>query len=132
MLLAGEPDDHHSLQLDMLVLAEAKPAIAEALALSPTPMLRLLDSAAVKAQEQLLCKAKDSTRMSVKNLVHVRVRNLPYSLDPFSDLLNPGVGGILCRHLGLLLAFEGTVVRTGAVQMFESQRLFECCKCKHR
>ncbi|CAD7698233.1 unnamed protein product, partial [Ostreobium quekettii] len=130
--LAEATDQHCPLQLDVLCLANENPLVAEALVKSPNTMLQRLDDAAIKAQERILKSHRESEQRQAKDTVHIRVHSLPYALDPSCESLNPGVGHILCHHVGRLLSFTGTVVRTGVVKIFESQRLYECSKCRHR
>lgn len=70
--------------------------------------------------------------MSVKEHSHVRLYELPHFLDPVPGLMKPNIGALGCFHLGKLVALEGTVVRAGPVKMYQSQRLYECNKCKTR
>lgn len=70
--------------------------------------------------------------MALKGNVHSRLYGLPYSLDPTPNILNPGIAKIASMHLGKLITVPGTVVRTGAVKMFEAQKIFQCTKCKHQ
>jgi DNA replicative helicase MCM subunit Mcm2 (Cdc46/Mcm family) len=70
--------------------------------------------------------------MALKPNTHVRLHNLPYSLDPDANLLNPAICNLGSFHLGKLVTVRGTVVKAGPVKMFEAQKVHICNKCKHR
>lgn len=70
--------------------------------------------------------------MAVKPNAHVRLHNLPYSMDPDPNPLNPSISSIGSAHLGKLVTISGTVLKAGPVKMFEAQKVFMCNKCKHR
>lgn len=87
-------------------------------------------------QERILDSHPQRDAMAVKVNAHVRLHSLPYCLDPQAgpgaSLLNPGIARIGSAHLGRLLALSGTVVRTGAIKVFEAHKLFFCNRCKHQ
>lgn len=68
----------------------------------------------------------------MKPNTHVRLHNLPYSLDPEASLLNPAICNLGSFHLGKLITVRGTVVKAGPVKMFEAQKVYMCNKCKRR
>ena len=43
----------------------------------------------------------------------------------------PSIGRVRVKHRGILLMLKGTVIRSGAVKMYEGERMFRCRKCKH-
>lgn len=43
----------------------------------------------------------------------------------------PSIGRVRVRHRGILLMLKGTVIRSGAVKMYEGERMYRCRKCKH-
>lgn len=43
----------------------------------------------------------------------------------------PTIGRVRVKHRGILLTLKGTVIRSGAVKMYEGQRTYQCKKCKH-
>lgn len=69
--------------------------------------------------------------LTAKENVHVRVHSFPHCMDPRPGPSNPVIGGIRSMHVGRLLAVAGTVVRTGAVRVFEAQKVHECTRCHH-
>lgn len=70
--------------------------------------------------------------MSLKPHAHLRLFNLPYSLDPKPHALNPTIARIGSSHIGRVITVAGTVVKTGPVKMFEHQRVMRCKKCKYQ
>ena len=46
--------------------------------------------------------------------------------------LSPGIGQIRSSHAGSLIVACGTVTRTGAVKVLESERHYECSRCGHQ
>ena len=43
----------------------------------------------------------------------------------------PSVGRVRVKHRGILLTLKGTVIRSGAIKMYEGERMYQCRKCKH-
>lgn len=50
----------------------------------------------------------------------------------FGGCLSPGIGQIRSAHAGSLIVACGTVTRTGAVKVLESERHYECSRCGHQ
>jgi DNA helicase MCM9 len=79
-----------------------------------------------------MCEHPLKGDMAVKENAHIRLHSLPYALDPNPNELNPTIAKIGSYHLGKLITVTGTIVKTGIVQMLESQKLYMCNRCKHR
>ncbi|KAF8067336.1 MCM9 [Scenedesmus sp. PABB004] len=131
-LAAAELDEHYGVPLDVVALLQEQPRLAAALVAQPQAMLEALEDALVAAQELVLERHPERSRMAVKPNAHVRPHSLPYSLDPEPNRLSPGISAMGSAHLGRLVAIRGTVVKAGPVKMFEAQKVFACNKCKHR
>lgn len=43
----------------------------------------------------------------------------------------PSIGRVRVKHRGILLMLKGTVIRSGAVKMYEGEKMYRCRKCKH-
>lgn len=43
----------------------------------------------------------------------------------------PSIGRVRVKHQGILLTLKGTVIRSGAIKMYEGERMYRCQKCKH-
>jgi DNA replicative helicase MCM subunit Mcm2 (Cdc46/Mcm family) len=83
-------------------------------------------------QDTVMQQHPHKQTMAVKPNAHVRLQNLPYSMDPDPNPLNPSISSIGSAHLGKLVTITGTVLKAGPVKMFEAQKVFMCNKCKHR
>lgn len=86
----------------------------------------------ISLQERVQHSHAQQQDMALKPNAHVRLYNLPYSLDPDASLLNPAICNLGSFHLGKLVTLRGTVVKAGPVKMFEAQKVYMCNKCKHR
>ena len=101
---------------------------------TPRTMLPFLDAALLKAQTALLQRPlPDRHLLILKENVHARLVGLAHFLDKASpNKISPSIGDISSAHIDKLITVRGTIVRTGAVQLLESRRLYECTRCKHR
>lgn len=43
----------------------------------------------------------------------------------------PSIGRVRVKHRGILLTLKGTLIRSGAIKMYEGERMYQCRKCKH-
>ena len=43
----------------------------------------------------------------------------------------PSIGRVRVKHRGILMMLKGTVIRSGAVKMYEGEKMYRCRKCKH-
>ncbi|KAK9821222.1 hypothetical protein WJX81_002412 [Elliptochloris bilobata] len=68
----------------------------------------------------------------IKQRVRVRLTSLPQFLDAAQPGMLPSIGSIRCAHAEKLVTVAGTVVRSGAMQMLEARRIYECGRCRHR
>lgn len=128
-------DRHYGIPVSLCHLAAHDHGAAEVFLASPRPLLPLLDAALVSAQRLLLQGAPSEdaqTYMSVKENVHARLQGLSMFLDIGLRLISPGIDDIAAIHIHRLITVRGTVVRTGAVKLLQSRRLYECGRCRHR
>eukprot|EP00879_Flechtneria_rotunda_P021861 GHRR01023054.1.p1 GENE.GHRR01023054.1~~GHRR01023054.1.p1 ORF type:complete len:299 (+),score=98.98 GHRR01023054.1:450-1346(+) len=132
VLLAAELDEHYGVAVDFISLLQENAQLAGNLVQQPQQLLDLLECALLTAQEMMLQQHPQQQIMAVKPNAHVRLHNLPHSLDPEPNMLNPTISNIGSRHLGKLVTIRGTVVKAGPVKMLEAQKMFICNKCKHR
>lgn len=95
----------------------------------PKEMFMLFDQAALTAQQQTIQQEQSQAVFIVKDLVHVRVWGVPFHLDMQASSLYPSIGSIRSCHVDKLITVTGTVVRTGAVTMIESHKLYQCVRC---
>lgn len=64
----------------------------------------------------------------------VGVRLIELLLFAFCLVLEtfPSIGSVRVKHRGVLLTLKGTVIRSGAIKMYEGERWYMCRKCKHK
>lgn len=84
----------------------------------------------MELQSNLLVVHSKQGEMSVKNNVHVRLKQLP----PFPPFSRACINEITCSDYGKLIQFKGVVVRTKPTKMLEMSKQFECMspKCLFR
>ncbi|KAJ3343097.1 DNA helicase mcm9 [Entophlyctis luteolus] len=127
-LLAHDASIHYSLELDLCLYMEVNAVVCNCILQKPVETLAILDKSFVLAQFHVrdTSDVRDQKHMSVKTNAHVRcirlpqIRNLQFQRIPRSG------------HVGKLINFVGTVIRTGMVKMVESRKLFECATCRGR
>ncbi|KAJ1558202.1 DNA helicase mcm9 [Nowakowskiella sp. JEL0078] len=88
--------------------------------------LPLLDAGLDKCQREILRHSDLSTYLIHKPYAHVRITRVP----PVQEIIRTRIPR--SADIGRLISLKGTVIRTGMIKMLESQRRFECLKCKRR
>ncbi|CAG9461513.1 unnamed protein product [Pedinophyceae sp. YPF-701] len=131
VLLAPGVYECYGVDVNMTELAAEAVHLAEGLIRAPRGVLRSMTVALQRAQEEILEHHPQRASMARKDNVQVRPHGLPYYLDPSDPTLHPGISGIRSVHVGKLVTILGTVARTGAIQMLEAGRLYECTRCNH-
>jgi DNA helicase MCM9 len=91
-------------------------------------MLPLFREGLMQAQHQLYAASEQKTGLLIKTLCTVRMFNLHLC----EETSKPNISSIRSTDVGRYLSIAGTVIRTGVVKMLESEREYECQKCKHR
>jgi DNA helicase MCM9 len=89
---------------------------------NPDKTLRFLDSACVRIQERIK-QDMDNPGFTIKRKIHARIKGI-IAADEFLKTKVPRT-----EDNGKLIAFAGTVVRTGMMKMVETQKVFNCAKC---
>ncbi|KAL7206043.1 hypothetical protein ACSBR2_018874 [Camellia fascicularis] len=130
IILSPDPRLHYPLYLDFAEFMDYHPPLAYIVFSQPVEYLRLFDSAAVWVQQVMYQNFKTGDNASVKMFVHVRINVSGSPLECPETF--PSIGRIRVKHHGILLTLKGTVIRSGAIKMFEGERDFECRKCKKR
>lgn len=127
-------DQHYGIPISLTQLASFDHGLVDTIIASPRAVLPCLDAALVKAQITLLQRPLPNRHiLSIKENTHARLRGLSYFLDASTTHpAHPRIGEVSSAHIDRLITVRGTVVRTGAVKLLESRRLYECNKCKHR
>ncbi|KAL0478058.1 DNA helicase MCM9 [Acrasis kona] len=122
-----EEDDtaHYPIKLSCLDLLNFNIMVGSLLLAYPKDVLPHFDQAAREIQHLVL---EDSLTFKYKPNVHLRVHTLP--LNP--ETTKPSVSAIRSADINKFIAVSGTVIRTGAVKMWEFEKQFMCNKCKQK
>ncbi|XP_075673193.1 putative DNA helicase MCM9 [Castanea sativa] len=130
--LSPDPNLHYPLHIDFAELMDDDPPLAQSLFSQPTDHLRLFDDAALWAHKIVLGDLKLKGHKSVveKKFIHVRVNISGSPLECPETF--PRIGSVRVKHRGILLTLKGTVIRSGAIKMYEGERWYMCQKCKHK
>ncbi|KAK3414127.1 hypothetical protein EUGRSUZ_I02634 [Eucalyptus grandis] len=110
------------------------------IALSPDPNLHYplyidqylndFDDAAVWAHRVVLENLKEIKDRVEKNFIHIRINISGSPLECPETF--PTIGHVRVKHRGILLTLKGTVIRSGAVKMYEGSRWYKCRRCNYR
>ncbi|KAJ1963481.1 DNA helicase mcm9, partial [Dispira parvispora] len=124
LLFEPEPNQHYPFNYSLVQLLDTSPELGHALYHRPEVVLPVADEALLMAQEHVWGDHPLKPDMSVKRLAHVRITSVPQC----PDLLRTTVP--TSENVGPLVAFAGTVIRTGLVKVVETQKHFTCSTCK--
>ncbi|KAL5563310.1 hypothetical protein UlMin_033661, partial [Ulmus minor] len=72
---------------------------------------------------------KSSEKGTKKDFINVRIDISGSPLECPETL--PRIGCVKVKHRGILLTLKGTVIRSGAIKMYEGERWYMCQKCQH-
>ncbi|XP_038886882.1 probable DNA helicase MCM9 isoform X3 [Benincasa hispida] len=127
--LAHSPDPklHYPIFVEFAELMDDDPPLARLLFSRPTEYLRIFDDAAVWAHKIILGDSKNGIK---KDFIHVRINVTGSPLELAETF--PSIGSVRVKHRGVLLTLKGTVIRSGAIKMYEGERWYICRKCKHK
>ncbi|KAF8118942.1 hypothetical protein N665_0001s0003 [Sinapis alba] len=130
--LSSDPKLHYPLFLEFAELVDDNPHLARLVYSNPEQYLRLFDDSAVLAHKIALEHMKKfENKIGIeKRFIHVRINTSGSPLERSSDTF-PSIGRVRVKHRGILLMLKGTVIRSGAVKMYEGERMYRCRKCKH-
>ncbi|KAE8708560.1 putative DNA helicase MCM9 [Hibiscus syriacus] len=120
---------HYALFLDYAELMDADPPLARLVFANPIDYLRFFDQAAILAHKKVLKDMVSHEKGVEKKFIHVRFNVCGSPLE-FPETF-PRIGCVRVKHRGILLTLKGTVIRSGAVKMYEGERTYQCKKCKH-
>lgn len=138
----------YSLQFDMHDFLQANPVLGNLLLRYPANLLPLLEESIISAQKSIIGRIdvfyklynKDNENQSrqmkstakIKGIqgtrVHARLVNLP----PHSSNHKPSLSILSSSDVGKILQLSGTVTRTSTVQMYESERAYQCKQTKSK
>ncbi|PON89616.1 Nucleic acid-binding, OB-fold containing protein [Trema orientale] len=120
---------HYPLYVDFAELMEDDPPLARLVFSQPAEYLRFFDQAAVWAHKVILGDLKGSEIGMKKEFIHVRIDICGSPLECADTF--PRIGCVRVKHRGVLLTLKGTVIRSGAIKMYEGERWYSCQKCRH-
>ncbi|KAK9720086.1 DNA helicase mcm9 [Basidiobolus ranarum] len=123
-LFAQDITTHYSIIINMVDLLESNSDLCHILIQNPTVFVPILDQAIQVVQGYYLKTHSLRSHMSQKSNCHARVMSLPHCPELVRTII-PG-----SEDIGRLLSISGTVIRTGITKMLESERQYECGKCK--
>ncbi|KAH7423011.1 hypothetical protein KP509_12G035300 [Ceratopteris richardii] len=132
---AEEDTINYAIVVEYADLLDFKPWVAECLFFRPSKFLPLLDDAVRLVQDDIKVvyekgKNPEDPDILIKDFVHVRI-NIHGSAAECSET-QPSISKIRVEDIGRLITLKGTVIRSGTIKLLEGERLYECCKCKHR
>ncbi|XP_062177767.1 probable DNA helicase MCM9 isoform X5 [Alnus glutinosa] len=128
--LSPDPKLHYPLYVDFAELMDDDPPLAQSVFSQPTEHLRFFDDAAVWAHRIVLGDLKGCKSGIEKKFIHVRINVSGSPLECPETF--PSIGSVRVKHRGILLTLKGTVIRSGAIKMYEGERWYICQKCNHK
>ncbi|XVF01540.1 hypothetical protein REPUB_Repub04eG0097800 [Reevesia pubescens] len=129
IVLSPDPKLYYPLFVNYAELMDADPPLARLVFANPTEYLRFFDQAAILAHKSVLKDMVSHEKGVEKKFIHVRFNVCGSPLECPETF--PSIGRVRVKHRGILLTLKGTVIRSGAVKMYEGQRTYQCKKCKH-
>ncbi|CAL9021279.1 unnamed protein product [Prunus brigantina] len=127
--LSQDPKLHFPLYVNFAELMDDDPPLSHLVFSQPAEYLRLFDEAAVWAHKVILGDLNGSNKGIKKEFIHVRINISGSPLECPETF--PSIGRVRVKHRGILLTLKGTVIRSGAIKMYEGERKYMCQKCKH-
>lgn len=88
----------------------------------PQRALKLVYECVMQMQQEILSERLDPQSGTIKENVHVRVKNMPTSASTSQCPRS--------RHYARLISFSGTVTKSAAVKVFVAFKYFLCTKCQ--
>ncbi|XP_050212085.1 probable DNA helicase MCM9 isoform X1 [Mercurialis annua] len=129
IVLSADPKLHYPLYIDFAELLNDDPQLAHLVFSQPAGYLRHFDKAALWAHKIVLKNLKCGEKGSEKKFIHVRIDVSGSPLECTETF--PSIGRVRVKHRGILLTLKGTVIRSGAIKMYEGERIYRCRKCKN-
>ncbi|XP_010488887.1 PREDICTED: probable DNA helicase MCM9 isoform X2 [Camelina sativa] len=129
--LSPDPKLHYPLFIEFAELVDDDPSLSRLVFSNPEQYLRQFDESAILAHKIALEHIKKfENKIGIeKRFIHVRIDTSGSPLERSSETF-PSIGRVRVKHRGILLMLKGTVIRSGAVKMYEGERMYRCRKCK--
>ncbi|KAF9661058.1 hypothetical protein SADUNF_Sadunf19G0028400 [Salix dunnii] len=129
IVVSPDPKLHYPLCIDFTDLLNENSRLAHLVLAQPTVYLLLFDRAAFWAHKIVIKGLKFGEKGVEKKFIHVRINICGSPLECPETF--PSIGRVRVKHRGILLTLKGTVIRSGAIKMYEGERMYQCRKCKH-
>ncbi|EOA30050.1 hypothetical protein CARUB_v10013156mg [Capsella rubella] len=129
--LSPDPKLHYPLFIEFAELVDDDPSLSRLVFSNPEQYLRQFDESAILAHKIALEHMKKfENKIGIeKRFIHVRIDTSGSPLERSSETF-PSIGRVRVKHRGILMMLKGTVIRSGAVKMYEGERMYRCRKCK--
>ncbi|KAF8044179.1 hypothetical protein BT93_A2226 [Corymbia citriodora subsp. variegata] len=127
--LSPDPNLHYPLNIEFAELVDYDPPLAHHVFSQPRQYLNDFDDAAVWAHRVVLGNLKEIKDGVEKNFIHIRINISGSPLECPETF--PSIGHVRVKHWGILLTLKGTVIRAGAVKMYEGMRWYKCRRCNY-
>ncbi|KAL3724037.1 hypothetical protein ACJRO7_036110 [Eucalyptus globulus] len=127
--LSPDPNLHYPLYIEFAELVDYDPPLARLVFSQPSQYLNDFDDAAVWAHRVVLENLKEIKDRVEKNFIHIRINISGSPLECPKTF--PSIGHVRVKHRGILLTLKGTVIRSGAVKMYEGSRWYKCRRCNY-
>lgn len=123
---AEESDETHvGVEVNCQDLMEFDAELCLATLAYPAALLPIFEQAVREAQERLLRSAVGQSEWRLCPRAHPRLCFVP----PLAEHWKANVSALRASDVGPVVQLGGTVVRTGAVKMLETCRVYQCCGC---
>lgn len=129
IVVSPDPKLHYPLYIDFTDLLNENSRLAHLVLAQPTVYLLLFDRAAFWAHKIVIKGLKFGEKGVEKKFIHVRINVCGSPLECPETF--PSIGRVRVKHRGILLTLKGTLIRSGAIKMYEGERMYQCRKCKH-
>ncbi|TVU12043.1 hypothetical protein EJB05_45664 [Eragrostis curvula] len=127
ILDAESAELHFPLVIEFAELMDFDPEFANELYARPEVSLRVLMTAAQRAQSEMIKLGNLSPEARKKSVpVRIDISGSPLEFPEAS----PSIGKVRAKHMRTLVTLKGTVIRSGGVKMIEYERVYMCRKCK--
>ncbi|KAI3439263.1 DNA helicase [Psidium guajava] len=120
--LSPDSDIHYPLYIEFAELVDYDPPLAHLVFSQPSQYLKDFDDAAIWAHRVVLGNLRENKDGVEKNFIHIRINISGSPLECPETF--PSIGHVRVKHRGILLTLKGTVIRSGAVKMYEGKRRF--------
>eukprot|EP00842_Homolaphlyctis_polyrhiza_P004468 jgi/Hompol1/5021/HPOL_004104-RA len=123
ILAQSNPLDHYSLELSLVKYVNVNAWLGSLLVREPIRMIPLFDLALQRAQTNIKASSPLSAHLIHKPNTHIRISD-PSECEELKRTRVPR-----SEHVGRLICFKGTVIRTSKNKLLETLKWFQCVSC---